>query len=91
MAEAGRQTRAGQELRLAEIPAGAGLGLFEALHGSEDGAAFARTLDQATRRAYGSAWTPLRFRPESEGFDKFAGVIDRLLNDPEFSGLLPEL
>jgi uncharacterized protein (DUF927 family) len=59
MMEVGKQTRAGQELRLAEIPAdaGAGCGLFEALHDSKDGAAFAQTLDQATRRAYGSAWT----------------------------------
>ena len=58
MAEAGKQTRAGQELRLAEIPAdaGAGLGLFENLHDSGHGADFAKALDQATRKHYGGAW-----------------------------------
>jgi len=58
MAEAGKQTRAGQELRLAEIPAdaGAGLGLFENLHECGHGAEFAKALDQATRKHYGCAW-----------------------------------
>ena len=58
MSEAGKQARAGQELRLAEIPAdaGAGLGLFENLHESGHGAEFAKALDQATRKHYGGAW-----------------------------------
>ncbi len=58
MSEAGKQARAGQELRLAEIPAdaGAGLGLFENLHESGHGAEFAKALDQATRKHYGCAW-----------------------------------
>jgi hypothetical protein len=34
--------------------------------------------------------TMLSFHPESEGFDKAAGIIDRLLNDPKCSGLLSE-
>ncbi|MBK8114890.1 MAG: DUF927 domain-containing protein [Candidatus Accumulibacter sp.] len=58
MAEVGKQSRAGQELRLAEIPAdaGKGLGLFENLHESDSGAEFAKALDHATRQHYGSAW-----------------------------------
>lgn len=58
MAEAGKRTRAGQEIRLCEIPsdAGAGLGCFEDLRGQANGNEFARMLDQATRRHYGTAW-----------------------------------
>jgi putative DNA primase/helicase len=49
MATAGKKSRAGQEVRMAEIPAdaGAGLGVFENLHGSPDGAAFALRLKDA--------------------------------------------
>jgi uncharacterized protein (DUF927 family) len=58
MAEVGKQSRAGQELRLAEIPAdaGKGLGLFEDLHESNSGAEFAKAIDHATRQHYGTAW-----------------------------------
>lgn len=58
MGEAGKQAKAGQELRLAEIPAdaGAGLGVFEDLHGAANGAEFAKALDRAINRHYGTAW-----------------------------------
>lgn len=58
MAEAGKRTRAGQEIRLCEIPsdAGAGMGCFEDLHGHANGSEFAKVLDQATRRHYGTVW-----------------------------------
>jgi len=58
MAEAGKRTKAGQEVRLCEIQAdaGAGLGCFEDLHGRQNGAEFAKALDAATRRVYGSVW-----------------------------------
>ncbi len=55
MAEAGKLTTAGQEVRLADLPADAGvaLGLFEALHDFPSPDAFARHLREATRRYYG--------------------------------------
>lgn len=58
MMEAGKQAKAGQELRVAEIPAdaGAGLGVFEQLHGLANGAEFSRALDRGTRKHYGTAW-----------------------------------
>lgn len=48
--EIGHQVRAGQEVRVLDVPAdaGAGLGAFEQLHGSADGAAFANRIKQAT-------------------------------------------
>lgn len=58
MAEAGKQSKAGQEIRIAEIPAdaGAGLGVFEHLHGEANGAEFARVLDRALRKCHGTAF-----------------------------------
>jgi uncharacterized protein (DUF927 family) len=58
MGEVGKTPRAGQELRLAEIPAdaGAGLGVFENLHDYQNGADFAKALDKAARRYYGTAF-----------------------------------
>lgn len=56
MAEANRTTRAGQEIRLADIPAdaGAGLGAWEELHSFPNGADFSRALDQAAKRHHGA-------------------------------------
>jgi uncharacterized protein (DUF927 family) len=58
MAEAGKTVRAGQELRLAEIPAdaGAGLGVFENLHEFDNGSSFSKALDIATRKQHGTAF-----------------------------------
>lgn len=68
MGEAGKQVKAGQELRLAEIPAdaGAGLGVFEDLHGAANGAEFAKALDRAINRHYGVAWPAFVQRLASE-------------------------
>lgn len=56
MQEAGQRARAGQEVRLVDVPAdaGAGLGVFEELHGFETADTFARALTDATRQFYGS-------------------------------------
>ena len=56
---AGKQTKGGAEVRLLNVDAdaGAGLGLFEDIHGAESPDAFARQLKDAARRFYGA---PLR-------------------------------
>ena len=58
LAEVGKTPRAGQELRLAEIPAdaGAGLGVFENLHDYASGSEFAKALERAARRHFGTAF-----------------------------------
>lgn len=58
LGEIGKTPRAGQELRLAEIPAdaGKGLGLFEDLHEFKSGSEFAKALDRAARRFHGTAF-----------------------------------
>lgn len=55
MESVGKKAQAGQELRLANISAdaGAGLGMFECLHGSQDPAAFANSLKEGCNRSYG--------------------------------------
>lgn len=57
MAEAGKQTRAGQELRMIDLPAdaGRGLGVFDELHGHESGGALAQHLARACDSTYGAA------------------------------------
>jgi len=68
MADAGKQARAGQELRMADIPAdaGAGLGLFENLHECGHGAEFAKALDQASRKNHGCSLGAFLSRLASE-------------------------
>lgn len=53
----GRRTRAGQEVRLASLPAdaGAGLGCFERLNGLADANRLAKALDKATQDNHGAA------------------------------------
>lgn len=55
--EGNGKAHAGQEVRVPDIPsnAGAGYGLFEALHGEPDGKAFAQRLNSVTREHYGTA------------------------------------
>lgn len=61
MAEGMQRVRAGQEVRMADIAAdaGMGLGMLENLHGIESGAAFSRQITEAAARCYGApgrAW-----------------------------------
>ena len=59
MAEVGKKTRAGQEVRLINVSAdaGKGMGIFEDLHGAESGGAFSDQLKSAAQNCYGA---PLR-------------------------------
>ena len=58
VAEVGKKTPAGAELRMADIPAdaGHGLGCFENLHGFENGHEFAKALGVAVNKYYGAAF-----------------------------------
>ncbi len=56
MEQAGKKSKAGQEIRLAEIPADTGKhGLFEELHGLPNGSVFADTLAKNAQKYYGAA------------------------------------
>lgn len=56
MHEVGKKTRVGQEVRLVDIPAdaGVGLGLFETLYSFESGAMLSKNLMEATEHYYGT-------------------------------------
>ena len=57
LAEAGLRARAGQQIRCLDIEAdaGAGLGLFQSLHGEINGDRFARRIDEAVSQEQGTA------------------------------------
>jgi len=57
VARAGKKSRAGQEVRLLDLPAdaGAGLGVFEQLHGHGSGASFSKVIELAACSYYGTA------------------------------------
>jgi len=57
MGEGGKTVRAGQEVRLVDLPADAGMGcgVFEELHGFDSGATLSNAIKQATRTWYGAA------------------------------------
>lgn len=57
MAEAGRRTQAGMEVRMVDVPldAGAGMGGLEATHGHEGAAELADAITAAAARHYGTA------------------------------------
>jgi putative DNA primase/helicase len=57
MAEVGKRTHAGMEIRLVNIPsdAGAGIGAYEALHGFTDGGALSDHLRDAAATCYDTA------------------------------------
>ena len=56
MAQAGKQSTAGQEIRLADIEAdaGAGMGIFETLHGYRDAASLAVAIKEASSKYHGA-------------------------------------
>ena len=60
MAEAKKKPKAGQEIRLLDIPAdaGAGHGMFQELHQYANGATFSKALTEAACKHYGTAAQP---------------------------------
>lgn len=54
--QAGKKPKAGQEVRVLDIPSDTGLfGAFENLHGHSDGESFVRNLNDLTSKFYGTA------------------------------------
>jgi len=76
MAEAGTKVKAGQGVRMVDLPADedAGMGAFRDLHGADSAGQFAQELRDSAAKFYG---TPLR------AF--IAYIIDRIERDPEFT------
>lgn len=82
MASVGRQTRAGQEVRLAELEAdaGKGHGLFDQLHGHADGASLSEALRAATRSFHGAVGVEF-IRRAVEGAELLKLVVGERIRD----------
>lgn len=78
----GRRVAAGQEVRIVDIPAdaGAGMGLFENLHGFPTADAFARHLKTAAGEHYGEAWRAF-MRLLVKDFDAIAPTVNEYANE----------
>jgi uncharacterized protein (DUF927 family) len=90
MADAGHRIQAGQEVRLIDMPADAGTGfhLFENVHGSPTGQAFAERLKAHTTQHYGHAGRAFvaQFATDIPGFTaQIRACMDALLRQ-----LLPD-
>ena len=75
MAEAGIKMRAGQGVRLVDLPAdeGTGMGAFRELHGADSAGAFAQELREAAGKYYGTAFRAF-----------IAHIVGRLEREPGF-------
>jgi len=80
MREAGKRVRAGQEVRMADIPAdaGAGLGIFQNLHGCASGAELADRLNEAVRQHHGTAARAFIWHLTQHPPEQIKGGIDSL-------------
>ncbi|HEY2810075.1 MAG TPA: DUF927 domain-containing protein [Rhabdochlamydiaceae bacterium] len=80
MLEDGKKARAGQETRIADIPADLELyGVFESLHGYADGAAFSDAIKAAARECHGTAG-PKYIYHLSEDFQMVRDAVDATID-----------
>jgi putative DNA primase/helicase len=80
MLEDGKKAKAGQETRIADIPADLGVyGVFESLHGYGDGAAFSDAIKAATRECHGAAG-PKYICHLSEDFQVVRDAVDATID-----------
>lgn len=91
MLTVGKKIKAGQEVRLIEIPADTGIhGMFEAIHGFENGKTFAEAIDENAKTYYGTAGrTFLSCLLEDVEFviHKTKELRSEIMNRPAFKGM----
>jgi uncharacterized protein (DUF927 family) len=84
----GKKAKAGQEVRLADIPADTGKhGIFEELHGYADGAALSRSFKEAAASAYGTAGIEF-IRRLTEEWEEIPGAVEKVRS--QFIAQLPK-
>jgi putative DNA primase/helicase len=84
MAEGGRRAKAGQSVRLLDVPVSGQFGAWDDLHGSPNGAAFSEALKQAAATHYGHAGREFLQRLAHDTRDFFEH-LERIKALPEFS------
>jgi len=81
MSEAGKRTKAGQEVRMVDIPVDNHIyGVFENLHGYPDGASFSKALTKACHTYYGDPARLFLKRLVDER-DAAVALIEKFIND----------
>ena len=84
MQEGGQRAKAGQAVRLLDVPAARAHGAWDDLHGAPSGAAFADALKRAAATHHGHAGRAFLRRLTFDGHD-FAGLWERTKGLPAFS------
>ena len=84
MAEGGYRAKAGQSVRLLDIPAGRRFGAWDQLHGFASGTAFSDALKRAAVTHHGHAGRAFLEKLTRDRRD-FCGLLERLKALPEFS------
>ena len=84
MAEGGHRTKAGQGVRLLDLPADRRFGCFDELHGFDGGRALADAIKQAAAENYGTAGRAFLERLTRDGSD-FGKMLEEMKAFPEFA------
>jgi len=84
MAEGGYRIKAGQSMRLLDVPAARTFGSWDDLHGAEHGAAFSDVLKQAVAKHHGTAGRAFLERLTRDE-RKFCEFLERIKDLPQFS------
>lgn len=85
MAEGGHRVKAGQTVRLLDVPAQRTYGAWDALHGSASGAAFSDRLKAAARRFYGHAGRAFLQRLSRDTETDHSAALEAIKALPEFT------
>lgn len=83
MAEGGYRTKAGQSVRLLDVPVAREHGLFDSLHGADGGAAFADSIKRAAATHYGHAGRAFLERLTRDTRD-FGPLLEQFKSLPQF-------
>jgi len=84
MAEGGQRAKAGQSVRILDVPAARRYGVFDELHGAASGAALSDTIKTTAFRNYGHAGRAFLERLTMDG-DNHAAVLERIKALKEFA------
>jgi len=80
--EAGKKIRAGMEIRMVDIPADTGVfGIFENIHGFDNGDKFARHLKEKTQKHYGIAIQEFISKLTAMDFEKLKKDAKQTINE----------
>ncbi|GAB4352065.1 MAG: DUF927 domain-containing protein [Methylohalobius crimeensis] len=84
MADGGHRTKAGQQVRLLDVPASRRFGCFDELHGFQSGAALADSIKREATTSHGYAGRAYLEKLTRDDGD-FCAALEKIKSRPEFS------